>query len=642
LATNYIYLGRQLVAKNVTDVTVLTAAQVNATVALVGAPSLSADGQQISATIDISNHGTATLTSSGPHPVHLGTHLVDGSGNVLVNDLTRANIPDIAPGAHAAVTITVPANQVIGTGKSIQYLPVQEGVAWFNTWGTQPVTLGPFTTCSAGNATGLCNTGSAFTAGQVNVMLSLVNGPTLSADGQTVTATVDINNQGTVTLSSSGKYPVNLGDHFVDASGKILVNDITRASIPDIAPGTHAAVAISVPANGLLGTGRLLQFIPVQEGIAWFDRYGTKPVTVGPYVTPISPFNSFTGSYAVFWSAIDGAVSYTLQQQIDGGNWTSIQTGSATSWTANGEGNGTYAYRVQACGTSGCGPWSNTASTGVLLPPPVPASISTPVSSFNGSFSVSWSGVTIPAAVQYVLQEQIDNGGWNTVQTSSATNWSTSGRGNGTYHYRVQACDAAGCSGWSGTASIGVLLPPADAPTISAPVSSFTGSYSLSWTSVSIPATVRYVLQEQVDSGGWTTVQSAAATSWSTSGRGNATYSYQVQACNVAGCGPWSSVVKVGVLLPPSSPPSGLSVSVSGPSSRPFVTVQWNLVPTATQYNLEETDPGIVSMPYSGNSTGWGHLINVNGTVKFRVQACNPAGCSGWSGYVSVLLASGN
>jgi YD repeat-containing protein len=639
LATNYIYLGRQLVAKNVTDVTVLTAAQVNATVALVGAPSLSADGQQISATIDISNHGTATLTSSGPHPVHLGTHLVDGSGNVLVNDLTRANIPDIAPGAHAAVTITVPANQVIGTGKSIQYLPVQEGVAWFNTWGTQPVTLGPFTTCSAGNATGLCNTGSAFTAGQVNVMLSLVNGPTLSADGQTVTATVDINNQGTVTLSSSGKYPVNLGDHFVDASGKILVNDITRASIPDIAPGTHAAVAISVPANGLLGTGRLLQFIPVQEGIAWFDRYGTKPVTVGPYVTPISPFNSFTGSYAVSWSAIDGAVSYTLQQQIDGGNWTSIQTGSATSWTANGEGNGTYAYRVQACGTSSCGPWSNTASTGVLLPPPVPASISTPVSSFNGSFSVSWSGVTIPAAVQYVLQEQIDNGGWNTVQTSSATNWSISGKGNGTYHYRVQACDAAGCSGWSGTASIGVLLPPADAPNLSGPTSSFNGSYSVSWTGVS--AATNYVLQEQINGGSWTTVQNSNANSWSTSGRGNATYRYQVQACNAAGCGPWSNVVTVGVLLPPATP-TGLSVSASGPSYKPTVTVKWNAASTATTYNVEESDntDGVTTF-YSGANTTASSVMFVEGTAQFRVNACNAAGCSPWSGYVSIILHSG-
>ncbi|GLQ91571.1 hypothetical protein GCM10007901_05210 [Dyella acidisoli] len=644
LATNYIYLGRQLIAKNVTDVSVLTAAQVNVSVALVGVPSLSADGQQLIATIDISNHGSATLTSSGPHPVHLGTHLVDGSGNILVNDLTRANIPDIAPGAHAAVTITVPANQVLGTGKSIQYLPVQEGVAWFNAWGTQPVTLGPFTTCSASNSTGLCNTSNRFTAGQVNVALSLTSGPTLSADGQTLTSVIDISNLGMITLSSSGTYPVHLGSRLIDASGNSPANDVsTRSNIPDIAPGTHTAVTITMPSNGVLGTGNSILYVPVQEGLAWFTDYGTTPIKIAPLVNVNAPISSFTGSFSVNWGGVAGAATYNLQEQVDSGNWSTVQASSATSWSTSGRGNGTYGYRVQACGSGGCGPWSTVQKTGVLLPPPAPASISTPVSSFNGSFSVSWSSVTTPATVQYILQEQVDNGAWTTVQASSVTSWSTSGRGNGTYHYRVQACNAAGCSNWSSTASVGVLLPPSSAPTLSVPGNSYNGSYTVSWSSVSTPAAVQYTLQEQANGGGWATVQSNSATSWSTSGRGNGTYGYRVQACNVAGCGPWSSTANITVILPPSSAPSGLSVSASGPSSNTFVTVTWNQVATATQYNVEQTNPGnVVSMPYSGNSTGFGQVMRVNGTVKFRVQACNAGGCSGWSGYVSILLASGN
>lgn len=124
----------------------LTADQVNIQLALQGEPALSTDGQNIAVSVSLKNNGTIALSSAGKVPVNLGAHSVDGSGQIINQDLARASLPDIAPGTTANVTILLP---IAGTvNHSAQILPVQEGVAWFDTWGTKPLTVGPFSSCS--------------------------------------------------------------------------------------------------------------------------------------------------------------------------------------------------------------------------------------------------------------------------------------------------------------------------------------------------------------------------------------------------------------------------------------------------------------------------------------------------------------
>lgn len=129
----------------------LTAAQVNVQVTLQGTPALTANDQFVAVTVDLANHGNATLTSTGPNPVNLGAHSVDASGAIVENDLARASIPDIAPDSQATITIQFPIDKIMG--KSVQILPVQENVAWFDTWGTKALVVGPFNSC-ANAATG--------------------------------------------------------------------------------------------------------------------------------------------------------------------------------------------------------------------------------------------------------------------------------------------------------------------------------------------------------------------------------------------------------------------------------------------------------------------------------------------------------
>lgn len=364
---------------------------------------------------------------------------------------------------------------------------------------------------------------------------------------------------------------------------------------------------------------------------------GVWHVTAAPAVS--APGISSNGSYTVSWVAVSAAASYTLQQQTNGGSWTTIQTSNATSWAASGEGTGSYAYRVQGCNGGGCGPWSNIVTTTVVYPPSSAPSVSVPGSSNNGSYAVNWGSVS--GATSYTLQEQVNGGGWSTVQSSGATSWIASGKGNGTYGYRAQACNVGGCGPWSGTGSITVTYPPSGAPSVSALGSSTNGSYTVSWSGVG--GANSYVLQEQVNSGGWSAVQNSGATSWSTSGKGNGTYGYHVQACNVGGCGPWSSVANVGVTLIPATPTGGTATWVSGPYYKPVVKYSWNATAWATSYNVQESDPnsgGWVSF-YSGTGTSASSLFLVNGNVYFQVRACSASGCSPWSASASITLSSG-
>lgn len=123
----------------------LIADQVNVQLTLHGEPVLTTDGLNIAVTVSLANNGKTVLSSSGTMPVNLGAHSVDGSEKIINRDLARASLPNIAPGSSAYVTILLP---VAGTvNESAQILPVQEGVAWFDTWGTKPLTVGPFNSC---------------------------------------------------------------------------------------------------------------------------------------------------------------------------------------------------------------------------------------------------------------------------------------------------------------------------------------------------------------------------------------------------------------------------------------------------------------------------------------------------------------
>ena len=54
---------------------------------------------------------------------------------------------------------------------------------------------------------------------------------------------------------------------------------------------------------------------------------------------------------------------------------------------------GSYAYRVQACNSSGCSGYTTSGAVVVTIPPSTASIVSVPSTSSTGSYTVNWGGV---------------------------------------------------------------------------------------------------------------------------------------------------------------------------------------------------------------------------------------------------------
>lgn len=299
----------------------------------------------------------------------------------------------------------------------------------------------------------------------------------------------------------------------------------------------------------------------------------------------------------------------------DGG--TSTATNPSHTYAASG----TYSVTetVTANGASG----SYTALVTTQSAPTAAPTLSVPPTS-PGSYTVSWYQYpSVSGATYYNLQQQTTGGLWTTLLSSATTAWTTPVvESNGTYLYRVQACNVVGCGPWSTTGTVVVT----NAPFIPPVFSSSTGNYTVNWTSVS--GSTSYNLQQQNTYGVWTTVQSSAATSWVASGENKGIYLYRVQACNSSGCGFWSNTVPVVVSAPP-------PILTAPATSMPGVsyTVSWTSVSGAISYTLDQkssSNPDWTPVQESA-ATSWVASGETDGTYVYQVQACYATYCTVWS-----------
>ncbi|MGE8226453.1 MAG: wall-associated protein [Stenotrophomonas sp.] len=337
------------------------------------------------------------------------------------------------------------------------------------------------------------------------------------------------------------------------------------------------------------------------------------------------PTYSDNGAYTVSWNAIASATSYEVQEQFNGGAWQASYNGAALSVAMSGKTGGMYGYRGRACRSATCSDWGATGNVSVQAIPSGTPALSAPTLSNNGSYTVSWTGVS--GASSYKLEESINGGGWTLIQNTSALALAMASKANGTYSYRATSCNAAGCGGMSAAVDVRVQYPPASAPSLSVPGTSTNGSYTITWSSVATATSYR--LEESAAGGSWATVYSSNGNSHAIGGKGNGTYAYRVTACNDGGCSGYSQNAQVSVLLPPSTTPtlSGPTVSTTG-----SYTISWTAVASAADYELEESANGAnwvlaqKSVALSKNLTGKGE-----GNYSYRVRACNQSGCTGYS-----------
>ncbi|TQD38741.1 chitinase N-terminal domain-containing protein, partial [Marilutibacter aestuarii] len=217
---------------------------------------------------------------------------------------------------------------------------------------------------------------------------------------------------------------------------------------------------------------------------------------------------------------------------------------------------------------------------------------------------------------------------WSTIHNAAGTSKSVSGLTNGSYEYRVRACNEGGCSGYSNIDTTVVTHPP-DGPTVSTPAADNNGAYSVSWSSVS--TATEYRLEQRKNGGSWSQIYSGTGLSKAVSGLTNGTYDYRARACNAGGCSGYSATDTTVVTFPPSSAPT-LTAPTSADTATNF-TVSWTAVSTATAYELQMGFNGAGwTTVYNSSARSVTRSHNFDGSYDYRVRACNAGGCGPFSG----------
>lgn len=350
------------------------------------------------------------------------------------------------------------------------------------------------------------------------------------------------------------------------------------------------------------------------------------PPTGSPALS--APSFSATGNYSLTWNAVSGATTYKLEESSNGGVWTQVQNAAGTSRAFSDKPDGSHTYRIAACNAAGCGGFAVPVTVQVQHPPGNAPTASAPGLSSDGNYSVSWTGIS--GASTYQLEESANGAAWNIIQSSGATSAGFGGKADGSYAYRAKACNTGGCSPTGNVVTVTVLRPPSGAPVINAPGTSGNGDYVVSWNGIASASSYR--LEESVNGGGWTHVQTSGDTTRNYAARNGGTYSYRVAACNISGCGSYSNVAAVEVASIPATPTilmSHKSVSRVNGINRVYTQAEWTAVQYATRYELVNTNTG--GIQYSGSSTKVGAPSTAYGAPAHIVRACNDRGCSAYS-----------
>lgn len=296
-----------------------------------------------------------------------------------------------------------------------------------------------------------------------------------------------------------------------------------------------------------------MQYAGRPAGSYAYRARGCNAAGCGPFSAPASvvafwppatapglsaPDVALNGNFALNWTSVSDANKYSVEESINGAAWAPYSELAATGISISGKPTGNYSYRVRAGNDAGwSGVYSNVVNVASLQPPQATA-VDVPGSSNTGSYTVSWNPVAL--ATEYRLEQSANGAPWGEIQRDGSTLRNIEGAGNGTYGYRVMACNAAGCSGYSNTVSITVSLPP--------PVPSMVSTKRIQTASPPI----RLMCNAQ-----WTAVAGAAYYELLRDGS-NIAYTgpdirvsqyggvycattYQVRACNAGGCSAWST-----------------------------------------------------------------------------------------------------
>ena len=366
-----------------------------------------------------------------------------------------------------------------------------------------------------------------------------------------------------------------------------------------------------------------------------------------------------TGPFTVDLAWSDGSANEARfeveQKQTSGSSWTAGGTidPNTTTFEATGLTPVTeYTFRVRACNDVGCSPFSNEATATTGDAPPAPPSGLGATATGPESIDLSWTDESDNETGFRVERKESAGGTWSLAGTAPANGSGLSDTGltpSTAYVYRVQACNAEGCSAYSGEAGESTpALPPA-VPTGLTATATGSSSVNLNWTDES--ADEAYFKVERKTGAGGTYAQITAldpdSNAFADSGLASSTtYFYRVSACHSGGCSTPSNEASATTDEVPPDAPSSLTATATGTET---VDLGWtDNSGNETGFKVERkteagADPFVVVATVGPNvtSTTDGGLT-ANTTYRYRVLAYNAAGNSSYSAEVTETTWAGS
>ena len=345
------------------------------------------------------------------------------------------------------------------------------------------------------------------------------------------------------------------------------------------------------------------------------------------------------------WSASTAATSYHVKRATTtGGPYTQVAAPASASFTDSALTNGTmYFYVVSAVNSAGESANSSEASAKPAAPAQAPAAPTTLMATAgNAQISLTWTASA--TATSYNVKRATTTGGpYTQISSPTATNFTDTGRTNGTtYFYVVSAVNSVGESANSTQASA-TPTAPTQVPAAPAGLMATAGNaqVSLTW-SASTGATSYHLKRSTTNGGPYTQIAAPTAATFTDTGLTNGTtYFYVVSALNSAGESANSTQASAAPSAPtqPPAAPTGLQ-AVPGNAQ---VALTWTSSSGATNYHVKRsmTTGGPYTQIAAPTAATFTDTGLTNGTTYFYVvSALNSAGESANSTQASATPAN--
>ncbi len=299
--------------------------------------------------------------------------------------------------------------------------------------------------------------------------------------------------------------------------------------------------------------------------------------------TMLSATSITTSSAALGWSAVSGAINYTIQYRVSGTTaWTSTSSVTASKAISGLIAATLYEFQVQTVCTTGTSAFS---ASGTFTTTAAPCTVATGLSSASittTGATVSWTAVS--GATSYNVQYRVSGTTAWTNAASTTTSLALTGLTSATlYEIQVQTVCTTGTSAFSASGTFTTSAAPCTVATGLASASITTTGATVSWTAVS--GATSYNVQYRVSGATAWTSTTSATTSLALTGLTSATlYEFQVQTVCATGTSAFSASGTFTTTSAPCTVPTGLTSASITPTG---ATLSWTAVSGSTSYNVQ-------------------------------------------------------